>query len=310
MGELRSILVDQFDELFDGRRDVWGAIEGRCVRTSLTPQLWWEHLYGGISVGVYPLVHDSNDNKHYVKWGCTDIDLGYDKIALAKNMHKALKALGITSWVEKTKGKGFHIWVFCTTWVPAATMRNALLVAHQLAGVPPTEVNPKQVDASTTQHGLGNYVNVPYFNDHAQLGKRVVFPPGGIAHDVAMLDRGTFATLALAARNPPAAIEAAANLYVPPPPPRAVRIEKYSGGIDTPVRRLNGLAFTIFNDGPLEGKDRSSTLAQLAYLCADSGLSPGEALEVLADADRRWGKFSERPDCYQQLGRMIERAYG
>src|SRR5690606_36919034 len=88
----------------------------------------------GHSLGVYPMVsgdkirrnvfeqrHGIDGGDHYVKWGCSDIDNPDDlelAFVLARNLHTALRALGIESWVERTKGKGYHVWVFAEEWVP------------------------------------------------------------------------------------------------------------------------------------------------------------------------------------------------
>lgn len=75
------------------------------------------------------------------------------------------------------------------------------------------------------------------------------------------------------------------------------------------VRGLNGLGYTIWKDGPLPGNDRSSTLAHLAHLCAESALTAQQAYAVVASADLRWGKFSGRADAVEQLTAIVERAY-
>lgn len=135
-------LANKYDALFQGRRDVYGSVEGGCIKKHLTTDIWVAHLYYTGSVGVYPMV----DNK--VHWGCVDIDLGEEMLAMAQNLQTVLAFYKLTSWIEKSKGKGFHIFVFANDWVPAKTMRRALIVACEIAGVPPTEVNPKQEELS------------------------------------------------------------------------------------------------------------------------------------------------------------------
>jgi hypothetical protein len=150
---------EAFKRLFRGRTDAWGAVHGESIQRELTDGDWTDHLHGVGSIGIYPLVKAPGGLR--VAWGCTDIDDGYEQsLPLAKNMHQALRLLGLTSWVEVTKSKGFHVWVFVNGWALAEHMRNALLLAHQIAGVTPTEVNPKQTVAKGA--GLGNYVNLCY----------------------------------------------------------------------------------------------------------------------------------------------------
>lgn len=297
----RSEIVLRFGDLFAGRRDVWGAVHGECRREPLTFEGLREHLHGSGSVGVYPLVDGT------VHWGCSDIDRGLEMMVLARNLQRALSALGLSSWIERSKGKGYHVWVFADSWVPAEDMRRALLVAHQLAGVPPTEVNPKQTSTENLAEGLGNYVNLPYAKGYADMGKRVVLDDHGVPM---RLDQ--FLDAAEATLNDATTIAAAATLYVPPPPRSAVEIAAYDGSIDDVVRKLGGLAFTIFMNGPTErfGYKRFRTLQRLAFLCKDDKLTPSEAFVVLWDADGRWAKFHDRPDGELRVREIVERAYG
>jgi hypothetical protein len=311
-----------FIQLFEGRIDVWGALHGECMYGDVTVENYERHLHQpNSSLGIYPLIQDRyglgevwadrlggpvGDN--FVKWGCTDIDDKADPEAcwpLALNLQKALGALGITAWIERTKGKGYHVWVFADEWVPAIVMRRALLVAHQLAGVAPTEVNPKQVDAGARVR-YGNYVNLPYPHGWQETRKRAVV---GDNLNVGLLSLDIFVEAAWQERTDFDTLHAAAKLYVEPPK-QAVVVDRPVELDDAIKSKLSGLAWTIFKDGPLAGRDRSGTLQRLAFLCAEGGLQPGEALAVVKDADARWGKFSQRPDCDEQLGAIVTYAYG
>lgn len=328
-----STLAD-FQHLFRGRRDVWGKVHGEAVKGEpLTDQHWVDHLYGGGSLGIYPIVpvplveHPGvPDGALAVAWGCTDIDMAEDpeaSLPLAVNMHRALSAMDVTAWIERTKGKGFHVWVFVHGWVPANTMRECLLAAHQVAGVAPSEVNPKQVSTDHLKVGLGNYVNLPYAHTWAVLGKRVVLSTEPEVPWLEPMGLDHWVRYATATMNEAPEIEAAAKLYVPPPPRRAVDIEQCSDEkLASLVERMPGLPFTIFQQGPFfEGAtrhpDRSQTLAHMAHLLAEAHdhdgvrlFMPGEALALLVDADKRWGKFWDRADGQYQLEKMIVAAYG
>ncbi len=132
-------VTTQFALLFQGRTDAWGAVEGRSVKEPITAALIADHLYGEGSVGVYPLLDNGT-----VRWGCIDLDEGYDLIAIAINLQKALRALDLSSWVERTKGKGFHIWTFYDDWLPAPLVVNAQRVACDLVGYRPKEGGARQ----------------------------------------------------------------------------------------------------------------------------------------------------------------------
>jgi len=301
-------LVERFASLFEGRRDAYGADHGECIRLNEAEHgfqhlvwngLWKNHLSGDQPIGVYPIV------SYLVKWGCSDIDV--DDLQAAVNLRNALKALDITAWIEVSKAKGYHVWVFAEQWISAAIMRRALLAAHDIAGVPATEVNPKQ--ERLAPNAFGNYVRLPYpgglqaqWND----GRRLVIDPD--LNNVAM-PLTVFLDVADFHRTSQAVLQAAADLYVPPPEPEKISVKPvgFRGRLDAQTR-LNGLAWTIYCDGPLEGGDRSGTLFKLAVAAFDSGLDPNEVYTIVEDADARWGKFSERRDGAQQLERIVARA--
>lgn len=308
-----------FMKLFQGRDDAWGAVHGECKEEPVLKSHWQNHLHSHGSLGIYPLMpwvagkHPLTpwpNGELMVRWGCTDIDQGYDLIALAANVHNVLRVLGISSWVERTKGKGYHVWVFSSSWIEASIMRNALLFAHQVADVPPREVNPKQVSLEGLK-GYGNYVNLPYARDWVLQGKRVML-------DMTRADRCPLSLdefLAQAKTNGPEALEAVAKRYVPPAPLKPVSLSEYSGALIPLEKRMSGLVYTIWTLGPRPDDtghvDRSWQAYRFACLLKKSDFTPGEALRLLSVFDMRWlQKFSERHDGLQQLQRMIERAFG
>ena len=294
-------LASDFAALFTGRGDAWGAVEGRSVQEHVTHAHWVRHLdTPNSSMGIYPML--DNGLTH---WGCADIDFGFEQsYPLALNLHEALRLLGITSWIERTKGKGYHIWVFLQheEWIHASYMRNALLVAHEIAGVPPKEVNPKNPDP--TQVSWGNYVNLPYAFDWKGTGKRCVLL------GVDELSVSAFVDRAQCNLNSVESIQAAAALYVPPPPEVAVSISEYDGTLTALTERMKGLTFKIFREGPLPGRDRSTTMIRLMHFCKEDGFTPSEAMAILDDFDQRLGKFVGRADREKELTKMIQRVYG
>lgn len=299
---------ERLGRLYAGRTDVWGAVHGEQIKRPLTPEDWYEHVYGDGSVGVYPLVWDQRDLEWHVKWCGVDIDEGDEQIAIAINVHKALRHLGMTSWVERSKGKGFHVLVFLLDWVPAATARNAMLFACQVAKYQPKEVYPKQTVLEPGQ--AGNYLNAAYAKKWADQGRRVVLNPLIDSNDP--LDLETFLDRAELSLTPQHVIARASALYKPPPPPRPVQIGRPA--VD-PTPKLRGVARKIFEDGPLPNLgtgriDRSAKLQQFAHLLRTDGFEAGEAYHLLVELDSRMGKYVGRADaekCYQNI---IERAFG
>lgn len=288
--------VDGFVTLFRGRGDAYGAWEGRSVKEAITPQHYAEHLTVGPHIGVYPCV--PVNGRTMCVWGCTDID--YDGPDDAWLLHDALSAVGVQSWVEKTR-RGYHIWVFATQLVTARDMRRMYLAAHQVTGLNPKEVNPKQEELLPSQ--LGNYVRLPYPAEGRE--ERYMVRPDGQP-----IPLQAFVQKALEARVTPDQVASLAGRYTPP----QIAVQDLlppSGDLREITRLLTPLGRAIFRSGPIEGRDRSTTMTHLAHECRKASLNPNDALRILEDADLRWGKYMVRGQTGQrELVKLLERAYG
>lgn len=304
--------IEAFAALFAGRTDAYGHNEGRMVPNAFgdtveqgtRPHHMWitRHLVGLEPIGVYPLMDDGN-----VWWGCTDLDNGEDDLVHAKNLATLLEAGGVNAWVERSRSKGFHVWTFASEPVPAETMRNALLAAHQRLGIPAKEVNPKQTSMDGLK-GFGNYVRLPYPGVlNGEVGTRQVM----LFTDDSVMPLYTFVHEAGRTRSNGWSYQKLADKYTPPPPRENVYVDtEHSAELDDIVSTMGKDLRCAFTYGPKGGHDRSSSLARMAYLAREDGLSASDAFMVMRDADRRWGKFFDRPDGDDQLLKMIERAYG
>ena len=165
----------------------------------------------------------------------------------------------------------------------------------------PKEVNPKQEHMNPGQ--VGNYVRLPYYAalTPAPGADRFFLEPDGapmslerFLHQVRLTSTEALADVA--------------DLWTPP-----VVTANFDGPVPDDVQGvlnlLSGLAYRIWRDGPLEGRDRSNTLAKLAYTLSGDDVSIGNDMAVLRSADLRWGKFFDRPDCDEQLQKFLEKAY-
>lgn len=293
--------TSQFIRLFRGRGDVYGHNEGRCVHQPLTRPQWDQHLDGTEPIGVYPAV--PTPNGAICAWGCTDIDNGsYEQ---ARLLQATLRSAGIVAWIERSRSKGYHIWVFVSAPVTAEAMRNMQLVAHQVADLEPKEVNPKQTDVSL--HKYGNYVRLPYPSGLVSAPDRQVI----IDDNQKPIPLPEFLQMAYDDMNDPHDIMRIANMYKPPVKQHIViDITDPSNDLAEGLRQISPLGYVIWRDGPLEGRDRSRTLVRLAYLCHDSGMSPSACAMVIRDADRRWGKFHMRATVDEELAKIVQRVYG
>jgi hypothetical protein len=297
--------ASHFVTLFRGRGDVYGHNEGRCVKEALTFDKFIDHLEGDEAIGVYPIVPKGDDFK--VVWGCSDFDTA-EAWTHAKLLHDSLQAAGVTAWVERSRSKGFHVWVFCTELVSATAMRNMFLAAHQVAQVPATEVNPKQTRLASGQYG--NYVRLPYPNatDTDALAQRVVDPAVG---PNAVIPFSVFVNAAFNSRVSPERVAELASLYVEPPK-AASELNDYDFqdvNLMEAMRQLSPLGQVIWRDGPLEGQDRSRALTRLGHVCVTSGLNPSQTKAVVKTADQRWGKYHLRADGELQIDKLVIRVH-
>jgi hypothetical protein len=297
-------VIDGYVTLFRGRADCYGSWDGGCVRDNLTRMVFHKHLTSGPHVGVYPSFNV--EGVAHCAWGCTDIDYdGYDDALL---LHDTLKQVGITTWLERTN-KGWHVWAFATTLVPAEHMRNMFLAAHQVCELTPKEVNPKQTVLSQGQ--VGNYVRLPYpaalDMDAAQGARRIVDTSKGPDWYYHIKD---FVKDAVATRLEPDHIAQIANYYEPPAEAH-IDIMPELGDVTAAVSLLRPLGKIVYREGPREGRDRSSAITLLAHECYRSGLAAGDALKVLEAADWQWGKYLKRGLRGEaELVKLVQRAYG
>ena len=244
-----------------------------------------------------------------VKFGAVDID--EQDPGLAANLWKALAALDIAAWVEKSRSKGYHVWVFAAEWVPAVLMRSVLQVACDVVGYNPKEIYPKQTELA--DGSPGNYIRLPY---PGGLGKMADKSAGRVVLDLETPERDVlplelFVLRAWENRCSRSVLESAASLAKPPKVrTRLVRESATTAELNQILSKISGKPYTIWRDGPLEGSDRSSTLYKLAHLLREEGLVAGDAFLVLQNADERWGKFSDRPDGEARLWEILEKAYG
>lgn len=285
--------VEIFMDLFRGRSDAYGTWSGGSVRSEVNYSSFARHLNGEELIGIYPLTSEST-----VRWGCSDIDV--DDLDAARNLQTAFKMKDVASYVEKTV-KGYHVWVFADDWVPAPVMRRAFLSAHQVIGLAPKEVNPKQEEAT----GLGNYVRLPYPDGYDQMPevRYMLFD----AQDVPMT-LGQFLASAPYNRTSINLLKPLADLYRPPR--RAVVEPNINAPIRESLKYINGYIANIWRNGPMNNGDRSNTLVRMCHYMREYGTPINHAYCILVDADKRWGKFHERPDAVVHLTKIIEDAYG
>jgi hypothetical protein len=264
----------------------------------------------GESIGVYPLmaVHDPEGalQGFTVWWGCVDWDDGPEEsLVHARNVHEALAQIGITGWVERSRSKGFHLWVFFTEPLAARIVRDGLMGVCNVVGAPTKEVNPKQT--SLVGKKIGNGMRLPYPALRTP-GQHEMLNPKAIYSQIPLAD--AFVAEALQTRITGEQWAAAHALYKKNEPEPVRRASySYTGS------RLTGVAEAIRRNGPRTTSDkphgdRSGTLFSLACHMIRQGYGDGDIAKELREADTDWGgKYAKRPDGGALLDTLLNSAH-
>jgi|TARA_R110000765_G_scaffold14152_3_gene41685 hypothetical protein len=322
MGQLVEGTLTKFASLHEGGRlalDADGAfrpwkIDGEPVPAMGEPlDIGVEgHLNGGSPLGVYPLVLRP-DGSFVVRWGAVDWDIGdTDSFIHALNVSQVLKQLGAVSWIELSRSKGCHLWLYTDEWVPAGTMRAALINACDLASAPTTEVYPKQDHLDVSTGGWGNGLRLPYPLTRP-FGRQVMIGPNMTALEVSswVYDAYEF-------RTPAETIESIAVTWkkdTQPPPPIAPIATRPTQRRSHHEGDLKGLAKHIWSNGPRMGPkgnyDRSTMLHTFACELFRQGYLGSSVEMLVARLDQRWGqKFVGRADGARRIKDLVAKAHG
>jgi len=161
--------IQLFTAIFSGRSDCYGSEESGCVKENITDEVIWRHLMGQQRIGVYPLIDGSK-----TWWIAADFD--DDNLDKAKSFRDKCCEHGIPTYIERSKSKGYHCWIWFTEPVEArqarALVRQILAdLGSDFSGV---EVFPKQ-DSLDDNRQYGNYINLPLFGRSSADDGRTVF---------------------------------------------------------------------------------------------------------------------------------------
>ena len=327
-----------FWDLFEGFSYAYGSDAGGCVWEEVTDDLLKRHRSGEEMIGVYPMVYDPEEtlpagsggwqdvdgHKIYpdmkpelwkCMWGAIDIDEGDDSLIYAQNVATVLQALAMQGWVELSRSKGCHVWVFVEDWVEAPTMRRALQAVCQMADIKYDAVYPKQ---DSLPGPPGNYMRLPYGGARPE-GRQEMLDDNGYP-----IDYYNFVIDAERSRVKIDLLEIAAALWVDPTPdlpPARVYSREPLMKIDG--TRLRGVARRMYDDGPHSyytqshgaGRGRHGFLNRFARAMWEAGYGATDILVWTKDLDSRLGtwwaegpKFAGRQDCDRQVERLVTNA--
>lgn len=133
-------------------------VKGKALTVSMAPTLkkWMQHVNGEVGLGIIPI---NEENKCW--WGVLDIDGEVNHIQLQER----IQALELPLVVCYSKSKSAHCFLFLENQVPAESIRSILEEMASKLGVSGCEIFPKQNTLNVEKGDLGNWLNMPYFND-------------------------------------------------------------------------------------------------------------------------------------------------
>lgn len=296
-----AAMVNEFADLFAGRTDAYGSDHGSAVWRAPQHDDYVRHLEGIDGIGIYP-VRPTKDGP-MVRWGCCDIDTGDWQEAYM--LAVALTGMGLKPHVERSRSKGWHIWVFADKWVTAATMRRCLKVAYSAIDLPAKEANPKSENLRPDQ--LGNYVRLPYKSAAIMRVERQTMMKGWSKNnDGIPLPLHDFLSMPINEKYTDFRViqKWAAKWHEPE---RRSIVVSYEATADTMglANRLPSTWRQTWLTG--EVRDRSAAFVAMAYDLAKRGWRAQDVFDVLWGCP--WNKYRDRNNGEVYVQDIVERAF-
>lgn len=305
---MSAMLEHKMLHLFGGRMDAWGQDQpeggGKAIHGPVTADLIRDHLEGRQGVGIYPMWFQNE--KWWVKWGCCDIDTGVWSEAYGLGV--TLRAMGFVPFIERSRSKGWHVWVFSDGPVEAKHMRRALKVAYATCDLQAREANPK-TESFPTPDKLGNYVRLPYKGAlHGYQERQVMMENWDVDTDGTVVPVSVwFGRFDDTCRVHPGVVEYWSSKWKEPERKRIVDPQISEDALRRMFKSMPTELFSFIKDGPVGAGDRSEALVALAFKMKRAGYSPEETLAAVNAADQRWGKYHLRPDGDLYILDIVER---
>lgn len=165
--------IELFMGLFAGLKNVYGSYDiktGKAyqIKSMVDRNTIVGHLWGLQPYGVYLLVGD--------KTRAIAVDFDTNELTPVVRFMAETGRFGIPVYIERSKSKGYHVWMFFEHPVPASKAR--IIVHHILnkIGYGATEVFPKR-DRLDEKISYGNFINAPLFYLSLKQQKTVFVDP-------------------------------------------------------------------------------------------------------------------------------------
>ena len=162
-----------YKNLFTGLKHVYGTYDiktdkVRQVKKLVTDEVILAHLKGQQSYGVYLLTGDQTK--------ALAVDFDQDQLALPVSFLEAAREQDLPTYIERSKSKGYHVWMFFESPVLAYKARRVVQSILTDMGQSQTEIFPKQ-DALAEGVLYGNFINAPLFGALVPKGRTVFVDP-------------------------------------------------------------------------------------------------------------------------------------
>ena len=163
-----------FEACFTGLKHVYGTRDpdtgrARQVKAPVTERVILRHLKGEEPYGVYLLVGDQT--------AAVVADFDEEDTWPPLEFIRQARHYGIDAYLERSKSKGWHAWIFTT--LPGVPAVKGRLVAKAILadiGKPATEVFPKQ-DRLADSTRYGNFIYTPLFGTLVSEDRTVFVDP-------------------------------------------------------------------------------------------------------------------------------------
>jgi hypothetical protein len=142
-----------------GKQGRNGKVEAKSsvVRETLTEERMQEHLDGKVGIGSIP-INEANE----CRWGALDIDTyPLDLVALNAEIVRRKMPLILC----RSKSGGAHLFLFLKDFEPASIVREYLREMSIALGYSGCEIFPKQDTILAERGDVGNFINLPYFDE-------------------------------------------------------------------------------------------------------------------------------------------------
>ncbi len=248
------------------------------------------HLEGSFPIGVYPLRRGGND--WVVNWLAVDLDEGDSSFVHACNLQLLFERLTVVSFIEASRSKGYHVWVYVSDPVSATVARRAMIGACRTVGVPTRECYPKQTELHGK--GFGNCLRLPYPGGSDATQRQCM-----VRSDHTVIPFGQFLHEAWDGLNSRGAIRRMLPLYESTQPKNTVEHRR----LERTDEDFGWHARAIWNE--TDWADRSRSLVSFAGSLFRQGYSESKILDLLYRMDDKMGKYAGRPDRDVRLREIV-----